>query len=460
MNRRGFLKLSIFSSSLILMPTFGSAKDIDIDSISFSKDIYDENGAQSVIIFLYGGASQLNGNLTNLDEIEKYSQKSHRSYFSDMTVTTNGCWQEAGGEHMEKMLEDGDMTLYRCCYSEVRDLNNNRAHGICTEQNQKGSFDTSGGGIVANIASILYAKGAISENAVMPFISMEGDSIFYIPSNIPIPTTLKPVGIDENFDNPYERTRWSVRNWTYYTPEERENDNYNGTDEDGGFDPALTAKMDEVAQSHNSHPQIKDNFATRAQMADFINKIKDAPIPSLGEDEYIEDDLFADKLKAAIKILDNNEDTKIITLNTGGLGGWDDHNEARDYVKRSESLFRALRSAVAHIKAIEKEDKINIIVFAEFGRNVNLNLAYGWDHGNLQNVYVFGGKKYFSHKGVVGETVVDNTGVLNRLWLKPKDGTYWFEPMSIATTLYKIYGIQNPELLTTSNYEELNVLNS
>jgi len=153
--------------------------------------------------------------------------------------------------------------------------------------------------------------------------------------------------------------------------------------------------------------------------------------------------------------------TKIITLNTGGLGGWDDHNEARDYIKRSNSLFRALRSAVAHIKAIEKEDKINIIVFAEFGRNVNLNLAYGWDHGNLQNVYVFGGKKYFSHKGVVGETIVDNTGVLNRLWLKPKDGTYWFEPMSIATTLYKIYGIQNPELLTTtSNYEELSILNS
>jgi len=460
MNRRGFLKLSIFGGSFLLTPTFMSARDIDIDSISFSKDIYQNNSAQSIIIFLYGGASQLNGNLTNLDEIEKYSQNSHRTYFRDITVTTNGCWQEAGGEHMEKMLEDGDMTLYRCCYSEVREATNNKAHGVCTEQNQKGSFDTSGGGIVANIASILYAKGAIGSDSIMPFVSMEGDSNFYVPSNLEYPSFLKPVGIDEKFNNPYERSLWSVRNWTYYTPEERENEHYNDTDENGGFDPALTAKMDEVAQSHNTQPQIKDNFATRAQMAEFINRIKDAPTPSLGEDEYLEGDEFASKLKAAVKILDANEDTKIITLNTGGLGGWDDHNEAKEYVDRSESLFRALRSAVAHIKAIEKEDKINIIVFAEFGRNVNLNSAYGWDHGNLQNVYVFGGKKYFSHKGVVGETVVDNTGVLNRLWLKPKDGTYWFEPMSIATTLYKIYGIQNPELLTTSNYEELNILNS
>ena len=108
---------------------------------------------------------------------------------------------------------------------------------------------------------------------------------------------------------------------------------------------------------------------------------------------------------------------------------------------------------MAHIKAEGKEQRINIMVFGEFGRNVNLNSALGWDHGNLQNFYVLGGKGYFNHKGVVGETVVDNTGSINRLYLKPKAGSYQFEPMSIAATLYKIYGIDNPETLTNGNKE-------
>jgi len=91
------------------------------------------------------------------------------------------------------------------------------------------------------------------------------------------------------------------------------------------------------------------------------------------------------------------------------------------------------------------------MVFSEFGRNVNLNSAKGWDHGNLQNLYVLGGKGYFNHKGVVGETVLGETGSINRLYLKPKKGSYQFEPLSIASTLYKIYGIENPEILTNGN---------
>jgi len=456
MKRRDFIKLSLISSSALLAPGFLSANRLDMDSIDFSNDIYNNNAAQTIIVFLYGGASQLAGNITNLNEIEQYSQSSY-SYFRGTTATTNGCWQEAGGNHLEAMLASGDLTLYRCCYSQVREQNNNKAHGVCTEQNQKGSFDTSGGGIVANIATILNAKGAINSNTLMPFVTMEGESNFYTESNIALEGYLKPIGINEHFDNPYERSQWSVRRWTYYTPQERQNPNYNDSDEEGGFDPQFSATMDSVAQQHNPNGKIKDNFASRGNLATFINSVKNSQTPDLGDDAYPEDDSFAQKLEAAIKLLDNNPDSKIITLGTGGLGGWDDHNEARDYVTRSERLFKSLRSAAAHLRAIGKDQTISIMVFGEFGRNVNLNSAYGWDHGNLQNLYVIGGKRYFNHKGIVGETIVDNTGSLNRLWLKPKNGTYWFEPLSIATTLYKIYGIQNPEVLTDGNYKTLNI---
>jgi len=349
---------------------------------------------------------------------------------------------------METLLANGDMTLFRCCYSQVREETNNKAHGSCTTQNQKGSFDDDNAGILANLAQILKANGVVNENTLMPFVTLEGESKFYAEGRLPLEGYLKPVGISEELDNPYSRYS---RDWRYYTPEEREISGYNNSET--GFDAALHAKMDMLAQNNNEAGKIKDAFERRASLDTFIDDISTSVTPDMGEDAYPTNNRFADKLETAVKILSKNQDTKVITIGTGGLGGWDDHNEARDYVSRTESLFRTLRSAMAHIKAEGKEDTINIMVFGEFGRNVNLNSALGWDHGNLQNFYVLGGKGYFNHKGVVGETVLENTGQINRLYLKPKGDSYQFEPMSIAATIYKIYGIENPETLTNNNKE-------
>ena len=456
MKRRDFIKLSVLVCSTLASTDFLQAKEFNEDDINFSKATFDDNGAQTIIVNMYGGASQLAGNITNIDEIEQHSQNSY-SYFRSISKTENGCWKEAGGDYMEKLLANGDMTLYRCCYSAIREKNNNKSHGLCSEQNQKGSFDTNGGGIVTNIAEILDSNGAIDSKTVMPFVTLDGDSNFFAPLNRPLKSYLKATTIDENLDNPYKRARWSVREWFYYTRQEREHEHYNDTDENGGFDPKFSIDMDALAQRHNPNGKIKNAFAKRADLEHFIDEIAKEQTPDLGENSY-PDNKFSKKIETAIKLLHKNPDTKIVTLGTGGLGGWDDHSNARDYVTRMEGLFATLHSAMAHLKAVGKDGKINIMVFAEFGRNVNLNSANGWDHGNLQNLYVLGGKDYFSHKGVVGETIVDVTGSLNRLWLKPKQGTYWFEPISIASTLYKLYGIENPEVLTGGNFKVLNIL--
>ena len=445
MERRAFIRLSLGAGAALMLPGMGYGAGVDLDKVRFSRSVYDANKAQTIIVFLYGGPSQLAGNLTNLSRIETYSQNSYADYFRGITPTQNGCWEEAGGSDMERLLADGDMTLFRSCYSQVRERANNKAHGICVEQNQKGSFDTDGGGIVANLAAVLHARGAVGSDTVMPFVTMEGESAFYTEGSVALPGYLKPVGINERFDNPYAR---NVRNGIYYTDEEKQHEGYWKNDEEGGFDPALSAKMDALAQQNNAPGMIKEAFARRGELATFMNEIAAAQTPDLGEDAYPQRDPFALRIEAAIKLLDKNPDTRIVTLGTGGLGGWDDHNAARGYVDRMAALFRALRSGMAHLRALGKEGTVNIMVFGEFGRNVNLNSAYGWDHGNLQNLYVLGGKNYWTHRGIVGETVVDNTGQLNRLWLKPKPGSEWFEPPAIAATLYAIYGIENPEILT------------
>jgi hypothetical protein len=440
MQRRKFIKLSVIASLSLAFKDTSSASEIDMSKIDFSKTVYEDNLAQSIVVFLYGGASQLGGNLTNIEDIKKVSQSDY-SYFRGLTTTTNGCWQEAGGSYMEDMLSSGDMTLFRCCYSKVREESKNKAHGVCVSQNQRGSFDDSGAGIITNLAKILSHNGVIDEKTIMPFITLDGDSNFYAQGDKPLDAYLKPVGFDENLNNPYKR-RWF--NWADYTQEERDaNPEHYGEEP-----PKIDANMDNLAQRYNKNAKIKGAFAKRDSLSDFIESISTSTIPDLGDDAYLQNSNFALKMQNAIKILDGNTDTKVVTLSTSGMGGWDDHDDARNYVSRMDELFKTLKSAMAHLKALNKDDKINIIVFSDFGRNVNLNSAFGWDHGNLQNLYVLGGKDYFSHKGVVGETVLEDVGAINRLYLKPKDSTYQFEPMSIASMIYKIYGVQNPEVLT------------
>ena len=158
MKRREFIKLSLAAGTALLLPDFACAADVDLSQVSFSSGIYAANNAQTIIIFTYGGASQLAGNLSNLEEIESKSQSSY-DYFRSITKTTNECWQEAGGIDMETLMQNGDMTLFRSCYSAVREETDNKAHGECTVQNQKGTFDEDGGGILANLAQILKNNG-------------------------------------------------------------------------------------------------------------------------------------------------------------------------------------------------------------------------------------------------------------------------------------------------------------
>ncbi|NOZ89836.1 MAG: DUF1501 domain-containing protein [Epsilonproteobacteria bacterium] len=453
MKRREFIKLSLITSSALFLPQWSYAKNFNINQIDFSNSIYNQNKAQTLIIFMYGGASQLAGNLTNIKEIKKASENSY-DYFRGLTKTENNCWQEAGGTHMEELISNGDMTIFRTCFSQVREDNDNKAHGVCTAQNQKGSFAEDSAGIIANLAQILASNKIIDENTIMPFVTLDGESTFYTEGTTPLAGYLKPVGITENLDNPYKR---DIRKWFYYSEAERALDPEHYSDDIDGFDPAIDAEMEKLAKKNNQNTEIKNAFAKRASMSSFIDNIANSTLPDLGDNEYPKHNDFAKKVETAIKVLVKNSDTKIVTLGTGGLGGWDDHNDARNYVERMENLFKTLKSAMAHIKAENREENINIIVFGEFGRNVNLNSANGWDHGNLQNLYILGGKGYFNHKGVVGETILDKTGQINRLFLKPKKGSYWFEPMSIASTIYKIYGIENPKILT-GGYSPINIL--
>ncbi len=432
MNRRDFLKLSLCAGCSSLIPALPRlAAAGPIDNVIFNASTYDTNRPQTIMVFLYGGPSELAGNFTNYDQFKNLSQTNYAEYFgsNNLLATTHGFWKAAGGDIMEELLASDDLNVFRTCFSQVRWNDNNRSHGICVAQNQRGTFNQDAAGIFSNLARVLYSKGIIDDTTIMPFLTMEGESGFYARGNLSMIPIIEPISISENLDNPFSRSS------------------------ERGYSDTMDALAQARNRALNLSPKITDAFAKRAEMEQFIDNIDGIPDPDLGtngneEDLNYENNSFADKLKTAIKIMNYNADTQVITLGTGGLGGWDDHNDAENYLGRMDRLFRALRSAVAHIRQVGKIGKINIMVMGDFGRGLNLNSANGWDHGNLQNFFLLGGSDYFYTPGVVGETTVSATGSVNRLYSIPKSGTYWFEPLSVAATIYSIYGITNPEVLT------------
>lgn len=432
-NRRIFLKgIGALGLSAVIPYTLKAA-DLDYSKINFDQSTYENNNAQTIIIYLYGGPSELAGNLTNLSQINAQSQNPYP--LDRISATANNFWAEAGGNTMESLLASGNMNLFRTCYRTVDDL---KAHGQCTSQAQRGKDSEGGAGIIANLTSILHHKGAISIPSSkddigksIPFVTMEGESTFFTEDALNLNTALKPVSFASGSSNPYQRRGW-----------------YNNRIINKDANTTLGDMFDTMAQDINPTGKIKESFDKRVILEAFTEEVKSLTLP---EGVTYDNNQFSENLEFAMKLLIHNEHTKVISMGSPGLGGWDDHsNSINEYTDRMQNLMNAIDSAVNHMDVAAKSN-INIVVFGEFGRNVNYNNSEGWDHGNNQNVYWFGGRDYMNNLGIVGETEVQGTGKNNRLYTNPKAGSPTFQVFSIAATIYKMYGITNPEILTDGN---------
>lgn len=466
MNRRHFLRSAGALGFATMAPTLlrqpgliGSANAAPlVDSVNY---VTPARLPQVVNVFLYGGPSELAGNLTNIDVINANSQN---AYPADLLmpvadggqITPNGFWANAGGLAMEEMLQNGDMSVYRTIYRRKDDT---KAHRPSVFSSQKGSLDIEGApGVGSTLAQVLYAnRGLLDGSAalggrqltdlVLPFISFEGTTTAFAPSpDSRMPLQFKGLSLDESFDNPYSRGR-------------------------DDHDAELRALVNNVVgeAQRTRFAKVAEGFDMRRRMESLIGNLQNAaesPLPAVGANDvdadpdtgrlrYPQNNRFSGRIKAAVTLAINNPDSLFITVG-GGLGGWDDHNDAVDeYAPRMAQLMASLRVAMKHIRlshsAARRTDNIIINVHGDFGRNVNLNNSGGWDHGNNQNLYTFGGAgvRGASALGkIVGKTQLYGPPRENRQFTVPTDDSYSAEPMAIASTVYQWFGVQNPEVLT------------
>ncbi len=423
-----------------------------------------------VNLFLYGGPSELAGNLSNIDDIDGNSQNPYPPQLADpgredTWVSPNGMWLGAGGEAMETLLAGGAMSLYRTLHRVRED---SKAHGPSVTQNLLGNLDMSTPGMGTRVAELILAHEAAGhpllgrpvEELILPLVSFEGETRLFQSGGASIPPALKPVGLDSNLRNPYQRDeRW---------PLDRNHQD---------ADRRVEALARRINAGHPHLRKLSEGFAKREEMA---QRLGDLLSPQAIEDklaaynaairaelgiadegvnliDYAPYGQFGRKLRAAVSLLLNNETTLMVALGSDGLGGWDDHSEALEtYPARMASLMGALETAMVHLKAAARYDGLahadNVIinVFGDFGRNVNLNNSLGWDHGNNQNLYTFGGAA-IRPQGLgklVGRTHRIGSARQNRQFTTPDDDSYRCEPFAVAASVYRWFGAEAPEGLT------------
>ena len=503
MKRRTFLKSTLGAGAAFAIPSLTMQSLINP---AFAVPAFNElNFAaplvlpQVINVFLYGGASELAGNLTNIVDIDANSQNPYPNTLVDRAnaapgagVTANGFWQAAGGDAMEFMLTGNDgvnpvvgpyMSIYRTI---MKRKNTSRSHRDNIFMGQKGSLDfETTPGMGTRLATMMYLnRSAIQtstttaegvaipsvETMLFPFISFEGETQLFAgdPMN-PLPLRMRGLTLDEAFDNPYTR-----------------NENGNGTLLD-----AIVDKM-EATYTASRFEKAINGFMLRDELEARIGSLQNASAQALplvtdladqNDDVDVNDNNrlqypnsgFADRLSAAVTLAIENPTSVFIAVGTDGLGGWDDHNNGFDrYPGRMTNLHSALRAAAKHIKysgtqtagvtatpggVVRTTDNIVINVYGDFGRLVNRNNSNGWDHANNMNLYTVGGAGVAGMNGnrtlgkIVGTTQRQGNSGQNNQFTAPTAASYEAEPLSISSTVYRYFGAQNPEVLTKDDVD-------
>jgi hypothetical protein len=471
---------------------------------------------QIINVFLYGGPSELAGNLSNIADIEQSSQSKYTDFFpgildpqsatTDGLVTPNGFWgsnksginneadRGAGGDDMEFLLKQGHMSVYRTM---MKRKNTSQSHRESILMSQKGSLDIDFApgfgfklGALISENRALYEGGGTTladgstianiENLIMPFVSvLDGDTrIFDKDTSVTVPLLFNGISVNDRLGNPFSR---NVPNATDQVTED-------------AMMEALVQKT--LNQDPRNYAEVIEAFKLRQDLANAMGVYDTADLsvlPLITPADATNPDFVANgnsatlvypntsigrSLRAAVTLEIENPGTLFATVG-GAFGGWDDHNNGVDqYPRRMRQVFEALRVAMMHIKyshnaatqingLTRPTDNIIINVFGDFGRRVNLNASLGWNHGNNQNFYTLGGGRPGLRTAaggsgpqgglgkVVGATVRTGNAGTDRQFTVPANGSYEFEPMSVAANIYKYFGVDYSSPVSANNPDYL-----
>jgi hypothetical protein len=363
---------------------------------------------QVINVFLYGGPSELSGNLTNIQDIENNSQNSYANAFGDRIltfdtdgtavngfITPHGFWRGnpdnnnpafdgsgAGGRYMQSMLERGQMSVYRTL---MKRLDGTRSHRESLLMSQKGSLDIEvGPGVGTRLAATLFQHRAQFEatsyladgNAIggltsgtssgvealfLPFVSFEGDTRYFQQDpDFMLPLLLRGMTLDQNLESPYSRNRdddpikTALNSLVGKVMSPAMMSRYSGVVDAFALREFFEDKMAGL-DPRNDPDNIKQVTVNTDSSGDPLPNITDAADAAsigiaAGAQLFYPNNRYTDRIRAAVTLALKNPSSLYITVG-GGLGGWDDHNNGIDnYPDRMNDLFAVMQAAMLHIK--------------------------------------------------------------------------------------------------------------
>ncbi len=314
------------------------------------------------------------------------------------------------------------------------------------------------------------------DNLIMPFVSvLDGDTrIFDKDTSVTVPLLFNGISVNSELGNPFSR---SIQNSSDQVAED-------------AMMEALVQKT--LNQDPRNYAEVLEAFKLRQDLADVMAAYDSADLsvlPPITPADATNPDYVANgnseilaypntsvgrSLRAAVTLEIENPGTLFATVG-GAFGGWDDHNNGVDrYPQRMRQVFEALRIAMMHIKyshntatqingITRPTDNIIINVFGDFGRRVNLNASLGWNHGNNQNFFTLGGSRpgLRTTAGsdalgkIVGTTVRTGNAGADGQYTVPANGSYEFEPMSVAANIFKYFGVDYSSPISDNNPDHL-----
>lgn len=484
MKRREFIKnLGGFGAlpmglTMSAFPNLAKA-DIDLAEVGFNNSKAPSTMPQVIDVYLYGGPSELNGNLTNIGDINQRSQNPYTDVFGagilksvdqGGQITKNNCWVDAGGLEIESMLANNQMSLYR---NMCRTKQFAGSHAPAIYMNLAGApnYAINMSGIGTRLASFLMAYRSQFENKIpladgtlfssiddifVPFASFgdQRQSRAFLGTEM-LPKKFREVILGAGLDNPFKQESISIA-------------------KPGITDSYFSYMRDILANTvySDKFTKVNDSIESIDRLAVFMDNLANGGnVPSSAN--YPAGYALGQNIKSAVNLALNNPSSFYIAVNGGSVADWDNHNNAQArFVERSLNLMKSLQAACNHIRDFNMSqlttygrprtttNNIVINVYGDFGRRTNLNNSLGWDHGNCQNFYTLMGSDLRPDGlgKIVGETQLVGTPKTNEQFNSPlrfNSGagdsfvdTHMVENNAVAATTYGYFGADNTLPLT------------
>lgn len=154
-----------------------------------------------------------------------------------------------------------------------------------------------------------------------------------------------------------------------------------------------------VGTMHNKHYADLSGYlnSTITLTNRYTKQLELAAAKGKSRADYPQNNQLAQELKIAAKLISGGLNTKIYVLS---LGGFDTHayqTSKSDSTQGMHSMFLkilsdAIEAFVKDLKLLNLFDKVSIMTYSEFGRQIKSNSAFGTDHGDATSVFLFGNR--------------------------------------------------------------------